>query len=100
MVVWWAPPVCGDDDLRKALYHTLRHPVKWFTIHRVQKLKRDLRRIGAKRQRARQQATEAGVELQSLIRKAFAAGIPKVEICRLAQISRPALDTMLKDGED
>jgi hypothetical protein len=56
---------------------------------------RELVRVGATRQRARAQASEASRQLRVIVRQAHSAGLPKIEITRLAQISRPALDTML-----
>ena len=52
---------------------------------------------GERRTNARADAADASEQITALARQAHADGIPKVEIARLAQISRPALDAMLKD---
>jgi hypothetical protein len=63
-------------------------------------LRGDLIRVGKQRQRARQQALAASARIGELAREAIAAGMSKAEIARLAQISRPALDELLKDEKD
>lgn len=60
-------------------------------------LRRALKTHGAKRARARETAKAESQTIAGLARQALDEGIAKAEICKLAQISRPALDTMLKD---
>lgn len=61
-------------------------------------LRGELERAGAERQAARARTAELSGQIAQLARQAVAAGVGKSEIARLAQISRPALDTMLDDG--
>jgi DNA-binding transcriptional regulator LsrR (DeoR family) len=62
-------------------------------------LRRELEHAGIRRQMAREQARESSARIAELIPIALEAGLSKSEIARLAQISRPALDTMLRDQE-
>lgn len=52
---------------------------------------------GERRSAARADLREATAEIRELVRQARAQGAGKSEIARLAQISRPALDEMLRD---
>jgi hypothetical protein len=54
-----------------------------------------LAHIGAQRQKARAASRHRSSLLAEMASEAHAAGVSKAEISRLAQISRPALDTML-----
>lgn len=62
------------------------------------RIRAELERVGAERQRARAETLAATARIAELAREAFAAGILKIEIARLAQISRPTLDAMLQGG--
>ena len=53
-------------------------------------------RMGERRTAARLILAEISEELPELVREALAAGLSKSEVARLAQISRVALDSMLK----
>jgi hypothetical protein len=63
-------------------------------------LRQRLIQAGAERAAARRHALELSDEIAQLAREAIAAGIPKREIARLAQVSRPALDAMLEDEQE
>lgn len=60
-------------------------------------LSRDLVRVGRQRQQARARAGSAAVDLRELVREAYAAGMRKSEIARLAQVTRATVDAMLRD---
>jgi hypothetical protein len=62
-------------------------------------VREELMRVGAARRRAREQALQASARIAELAREALEAGIPKIEVARLAQVSRPALDAMLGKAE-
>jgi DNA-binding transcriptional regulator YhcF (GntR family) len=51
---------------------------------------------GKRRAAARRKAKQESDAIRELIPQALDAGLSKSEIARLAQITRPALDTMLK----
>lgn len=52
---------------------------------------------GKRRTAARRKAKQESEAIRELARQAVAAGISKSEVARLAQITRPALDTMLRE---
>jgi hypothetical protein len=52
---------------------------------------------GERRSTARAELRAATAEIRELVREARAEGGAKTEIAKLAQISRPALDEMLRD---
>jgi hypothetical protein len=56
-----------------------------------------LAKHGRARTRARTKAKTESDAIKALIPQALAAGLSKSEIARLAEITRPALDTMLRD---
>lgn len=58
-------------------------------------LRKALRTHGARRVKARATAVTESRAIADLARQALASGMTKAEVCQLAQISRPALDTML-----
>jgi len=62
----------------------------------MDELRKALRHHGRRRIKARAQASEESRAIAELIPRALEAGMTKAEICTLAEISRPALDTMLK----
>lgn len=62
----------------------------------MDKLRSQLETIGDRRRAARLELATISAELPALVKRAHRAGIQKVEIARLAGISRPALDEMLK----
>jgi hypothetical protein len=53
---------------------------------------------GKRRAAARRKARQESEAISALIPRALEAGMSKSEIARLAQITRPALDTMLRDA--
>jgi hypothetical protein len=57
-----------------------------------------LAKHGKARTAARKKAKQESEAIAALIPQALDAGLSKSEIARLAQITRPALDTMLRDG--
>lgn len=59
-------------------------------------LRRSLIKHGRARAAARAKALKESQAIADAAREAVAIGMTKVEICELAQISRPALDAMLK----
>jgi DNA-binding transcriptional regulator LsrR (DeoR family) len=63
-------------------------------------IRRRLRTKGDIRTLARMVAAEMSGEIRDLALIAVEAGLSKKEIAELAQISRPALDTMLREGEN
>lgn len=52
---------------------------------------------GKRRAAARRKAKQESDAIAALIPQALDAGLSKSEIARLAQITRPALDTMLRN---
>lgn len=64
------------------------------------KLRADLRKHGQARIRARAKASIESDHIRDLIPKALEVGMTKSEIARLAQITRPALDTMLAEATE
>jgi hypothetical protein len=64
----------------------------------MDEIRAELRRHGKARARARANAAAHSQAIAELAPKALAAGLTKVEVCKLAQITRPALDTMLRDN--
>jgi hypothetical protein len=65
----------------------------------VQEVIADLRRLGRRRVRLRKSVVETSEAIAVAAAKAHAAGVSKVEIAQLAKISRPALDTMLREQQ-
>lgn len=63
-------------------------------------LRRRLRRKGDIRTLARAVTVEMSREIRLLAAVAVQAGLTKKEIADLAQVSRPALDSMLRGGDD
>jgi hypothetical protein len=61
-------------------------------------VRRQLQTAGNRRAKARAEALRQSEIIRELIPQALDAGLTKSEIARLAQISRPALDAMLKDA--
>jgi hypothetical protein len=59
-------------------------------------LRAALARHGRARTRARQKAKHESDAIRVLARQAIDAGLSKSEIARLAEITRPALDEMLR----
>ena len=59
-------------------------------------LRAQLARHGKARTAARRKAMAESEAIRALARAAVEAGISKSEIARLAEITRPALDTMLR----
>lgn len=59
-----------------------------------------LRKHGQARSRARARASIESDAIRDLIPRALAAGISKSETARLAMITRPALDTMLREKQE
>lgn len=51
---------------------------------------------GDARLSARAAAAAEGREIAALASRALAAGMTKVEVCRLAKLTRPGLDKMLR----
>lgn len=60
-------------------------------------IRKQLAAHGKRRTAARKRAKEESDAIRTLIPKALAAGLSKSEIARIAGITRPALDTMLRD---
>jgi hypothetical protein len=60
-------------------------------------LRAQLEGLGQRREAARATIRETSEQIPELARRAHDAGMRKIEIARLAGISRPALDAML-DG--
>lgn len=52
---------------------------------------------GKRRTAARRKAKQESEAIRDLVPRALDAGLSKSEIARLAQITRPALDAMLRD---
>jgi hypothetical protein len=63
----------------------------------MDELRKALARHGRVRRAARAKAKTEAEAIAALAKEAVASGMTKAEVCALAQISRPALDTMLKD---
>jgi hypothetical protein len=61
-------------------------------------IRAELARHGRARTRAREKAQTESAAIKALVPRALEAGLSKSEIARLAQITRPALDTMLRGG--
>jgi DNA-binding transcriptional regulator YhcF (GntR family) len=59
-------------------------------------IRRELIAHGKRRTAARRKAKQESDALKALIPQALDAGLSKSEIARLAEITRPALDTMLR----
>lgn len=57
-----------------------------------------LTRMGRRRTVAREMLAEISEEMPALVREALARGHSKAEVARMAQISRVALDSMLKQN--
>jgi hypothetical protein len=53
---------------------------------------------GKARAAAKAKAAEESAAIRELAPRALAAGLTKSEVARLAQVSRPALDAMLRDS--
>jgi hypothetical protein len=64
---------------------------------KIDALMEQLAAQGDRRTAAKAEAADATKEIAKLARQARKAGAMKVDICDAAQISRPALDTMLRD---
>jgi hypothetical protein len=58
-------------------------------------LRDELGRLGERRAAARAELRQTSAVIPDLARRARDAGIPKAEIARLMEVSRPALDDML-----
>jgi hypothetical protein len=59
-------------------------------------LRKALAKHGRARLAARAKAKQESERVAALAKEAVRSGMTKAEVCALAQISRPALDTMLK----
>ena len=59
-------------------------------------VRKQLAKVGAERVEAYERAQSASTKLAAFVGHALEQGMTKSEISRLAQISRPALDAMLK----
>lgn len=59
-------------------------------------IRQQLKAHGTRRLAARRKARQESESIRSLIPSALDAGLSKSEIARLAQITRPALDEMLR----
>lgn len=55
-----------------------------------------LARMGKWREVARETLAQISADMPALVKEAHAAGHTKAQIARMARISRPALDAMLK----
>jgi hypothetical protein len=64
----------------------------------TEEVRRQLQTAGRKRQRARAEAVRQSQAIRLLAPTALALGMSKSEIARVAQITRPALDEMLRDS--
>lgn len=62
----------------------------------LNELRTALKRHGRSRTAARERARQESEAIASLAPRALDAGMTKVEVCELAQITRPALDAMLR----
>jgi hypothetical protein len=60
-------------------------------------IRTQLARHGKARAAARRKAKTESDAIKALIPRALDAGLSKSEIARIAQITRPALDTMLRE---
>lgn len=69
-------------------------PVKYYAV--MDEIREALATHGRRRVAARRKAKEESEKIRELIPQALDAGVSKSEIARLAQITRPALDTMLR----
>lgn len=63
-------------------------------------LRQQLAKVGAERVEAHERAQFASSKLAAFVGHALEQGMTKSEISRLAQISRPALDAMLKQPRE
>jgi hypothetical protein len=61
-----------------------------------EEIRQQLMRHGKARSAARQKAKAESDAIRSLVPRALDVGLSKSEVARLAQITRPALDTMLR----
>lgn len=59
-------------------------------------IRQQLAAHGDARAKARDKAKREMAAIEQLAPKALGAGLTKIEVCRLAQITRPALDALLK----
>lgn len=64
----------------------------------IEDIRRDLITHGKRRAAARRKAKQESEAIRQLIPKALEHGLSKSEIARLAQITRPAVDAMLRDA--
>jgi hypothetical protein len=62
----------------------------------MDELRKALAKHGKARVAARAKAKQESEQVAALAKEAVASGMTKAEVCALAQVSRPALDTMLK----
>jgi hypothetical protein len=61
------------------------------------RLRQALATHGRRRAKARERAATETAEIARLAPLALSAGIPKIEVAKLAQISRTALDALLDE---
>lgn len=62
----------------------------------MEELRKALVKHGKARVAARTRAKAESEHVAALAKEAVRSGMTKAEVCALAQVSRPALDTMLK----
>jgi hypothetical protein len=62
----------------------------------MEELRKGLIKHGRARIAARTKAKAESDAIAAFAKEAVASGMTKAEVCALAQLSRPALDTMLK----
>jgi hypothetical protein len=65
-------------------------------VSELDDLRDELRAVGERRTAARETLRETSEKIPDIARRAHDAGMRKIEIARLAGISRPALDAMLE----
>lgn len=59
-------------------------------------LKAKLKRLGAEREKARRRAVELTDELEPLVRRAHAAGVPIAELARITGVRRPTIQAIVR----
>lgn len=62
-------------------------------------LRRQLRRLGAKRRKGLETADEALKDIGAILPAALEAGITKTEVQRLTDVSRPTIDALLRERQ-
>lgn len=64
----------------------------------MDELRATIKRHGTDRAKARAKVAAESEAIAALAPEAIDGGMAKTEFCKLAQITRPALDAMLKDS--